>query len=144
MAIAAGIIGMLSLTTAKSSVLVGVLISVTTIPAAANIGVAAAYPDWATAWGAGRQLLLNLTSIFVAGLLTLLLQRRLYMRRRRQHLSDKSRVPAGLPLGQSRRAAVDPDEEPRPEVSALTSAVSRSRPCARSGSWPSPRSRAGP
>ncbi len=48
-AIAAGIIGMLSLTTSKSSVLIGVLISVTTIPAAANVGVAAAYLDWATA-----------------------------------------------------------------------------------------------
>ena len=52
----AGVVGMLSLTTAKSSVLVGVLISVTTIPAAANIGVAAAYVDWATARGAAVQL----------------------------------------------------------------------------------------
>ena len=38
--------GVLSLTTAKSGALVGVLISVTTIPAAANIGVAAAYAEW--------------------------------------------------------------------------------------------------
>ena len=37
---------MLSLSTAKSGALIGVLISVTTIPAAANIGVAAAYQDW--------------------------------------------------------------------------------------------------
>ena len=51
-ALAAGVVGMLSLTTAKSSVLVGVLISVATVPAASNIGVAAAYSDWATAWGA--------------------------------------------------------------------------------------------
>ena len=40
---------MLSLTTAKSGALIGVLISVTTIPAAANIGVAAAYGDWGEA-----------------------------------------------------------------------------------------------
>ena len=37
---------MLSLTSAKSGALIGVLISVTTIPAAANIGVAAAFGDW--------------------------------------------------------------------------------------------------
>ena len=92
-ALIAGVVGMLSLTTAKSSALVGVLISITTIPAAANIGVAAAYTDWATAWGATVQLGLNLISIFVAGLLTLLLQRRLYMSRRRRHLNDPSRRP---------------------------------------------------
>ena len=114
-AIAAGIVGMLSLTTAKSSVLIGVLISVTTIPAAANIGVAAAYLDWTTAWGASRQLILNIVSILLAGLLTLLLQRRLYMRRRRAHLRDQSRANAGLPLGRSRRAAVEPSEEPGAE-----------------------------
>ena len=55
-ALAAGVVGMLSLTTAKSSALVGVLISVATVPAASNIGVAAAYTDWATAWGATVQL----------------------------------------------------------------------------------------
>ena len=44
-AIFAGAAGILSLTNAKSGALVGVLISVTTIPAAANIGVAAAYGD---------------------------------------------------------------------------------------------------
>ncbi len=108
----AGIVGTMSLTTSKSSALVGVLISVATVPAAANIGVAAAYTDWATAWGATLQLVINLVSIFVAGMLTLTLQRRLYMRRRRAHLSDVSRRRAGLPIGSSRRAAVDPDDEP--------------------------------
>ncbi len=38
----AGTAGVLSLTSAKSGALIGVLVSVTTIPAAANIGVAAA------------------------------------------------------------------------------------------------------
>ena len=42
-ALLAGTAGMLSLTSAKSGALIGVLVSVTTIPAAANIGVAAAY-----------------------------------------------------------------------------------------------------
>jgi uncharacterized hydrophobic protein (TIGR00271 family) len=114
-ALVAGVVGMLSLTTAKSSALVGVLISVATVPAASNIGVAAAYSDWSTAWGATVQLGINLTSIMVAGLVTLILQRRIYMRRRRAHLSDHARGPAGLPIGRSRRAHVDPDEEPAAE-----------------------------
>jgi len=114
-ALLAGVVGMLSLTTAKSSVLVGVLISVATVPAASNIGVAAAYADWATAWGATVQLVINLASIMIAGLITLLLQRRIYMRRRLAHLSDGARRTAGLPIGRSRRADVDPDEEPAAE-----------------------------
>ena len=108
----AGIIGMLSLTTAKSSVLVGVLISVTTIPAAANIGVAAAYADWSTAGGAALQLTLNLVTIFVTGFLTLYVQRRIYVARRHRHLNEASRREAGLPLGQSRRSRTESSEEP--------------------------------
>ena len=55
-AVLAGVVGMLSLTSAKSSALVGVLISVATIPAAANMGVAAAYGDWSIVRGATGQL----------------------------------------------------------------------------------------
>ena len=40
--LAAGVVGILSLTTRKSSAIVGVLVSVTTIPAIANAGVSAA------------------------------------------------------------------------------------------------------
>jgi uncharacterized hydrophobic protein (TIGR00271 family) len=111
-ALVAGIVGMLSLTTAKSSALVGVLISVATIPAAANVGVAAAYGDWSTLGGAALQLGINLTAIFASGFITLLIQRRIYMARRRRHLGEESRRHAGLPLGTSRRAGLDPDEEP--------------------------------
>ena len=50
----AGAAGMLSLSTAKSGALIGVLISVTTIPAAANIGIAAAHADWQTFAGSRR------------------------------------------------------------------------------------------
>ena len=57
---------MLSLSTAKSGALIGVLISVTTIPAAANIGLAAAYQDWESWRGSIEQLAINLASI-VAG-----------------------------------------------------------------------------
>jgi len=102
-ALLAGVAGLLSLTSAKSGALVGVLISVTTIPAAANIGVAAATGDWHEWLGAMEQLSLNLTAILIAGTATLLLQRRLYVRRRRAHLHDEARGAAGLPIGRSRR-----------------------------------------
>ena len=78
----AGVAGMLSLSTAKSGALVGVLISVTTIPAAANIGVAAAYSNWDEWRGASLQLAINLLTIVVAGVTTLACQRALYTRRR--------------------------------------------------------------
>jgi uncharacterized hydrophobic protein (TIGR00271 family) len=103
-ALFAGTAGMLSLTNAKSGALIGVLISVTTIPAAANIGLALAYGDYAEWRGAQAQLLVNLTTIVAAGLLTLFIQRRIYQRRRRAHLHDEAREAGGLPLGQSRRA----------------------------------------
>ena len=74
--------GMLSLSTAKSGALIGVLISVTTIPAAANIGVAAAYGDSDGWTGSLAQLALNLVSIVTAGTLVLAVQRMLYARRR--------------------------------------------------------------
>lgn len=91
-AFAAGIVGMLSLTNAKSGALIGVLISVTTIPAASNIGVAAAYGDWDQAAGAAGQLAINLTTIVLAGVLTLFIQRRGFIARRRRHLREEQGV----------------------------------------------------
>jgi uncharacterized hydrophobic protein (TIGR00271 family) len=99
----AGMVGVLSLTSTKSGALIGVLISVTTIPAAANIGIAAALGDWSEWVGAMEQLSLNLTAITLAGIGTLFIQRRIYLRRRVAHLHDEARVAAGLPIGRSRR-----------------------------------------
>lgn len=84
-AFCAGIAGMLSLTTAKSGALIGVLVSVTTIPAAANIAVAFVYGDWSSWRGSQEQLLLNVAGIHLAGVLTLGVQRALYTRRARRH-----------------------------------------------------------
>ena len=100
----AGTAGMLSLTSAKSGALIGVLVSVTTIPAAANIGVAAAYGEWSEWRGAQFQLAVNLSAILLAGVATLYVQRLLYVRRRRDHLHHEAREMAGLPLGHSRRS----------------------------------------
>jgi uncharacterized hydrophobic protein (TIGR00271 family) len=108
----AGTAGVLSLTSTKSGALIGVLISVTTIPSAANIGVAAAFGDWDEWSGATAQLGVNLAAIFLAGILTLFVQRKIYQRRRREHLRHAAaREAAGLPMGRSRRAD-HPAEEP--------------------------------
>ncbi|WP_233600896.1 MULTISPECIES: DUF389 domain-containing protein [Micromonospora] len=72
--ILAGVAGMLSLTSKKSGSLVGVLISVTTVPAAANVAVATAYGVWPEAAGSALQLVINLAAIVLAGLLTLVVQ----------------------------------------------------------------------
>ncbi|SDT74683.1 DUF389 domain-containing protein [Actinoplanes derwentensis] len=69
-----GIAGILSLTSAKAGTLVGVLISVTTVPAAANAAVALAYGVREEAYGSALQLAINLAAIVVAGVLTLLVQ----------------------------------------------------------------------
>jgi uncharacterized hydrophobic protein (TIGR00271 family) len=83
-ALLAGIAGVLSLTSRKSGALVGVLISVTTIPSAANVGLAAAYADGVELRGAALQLIINLTTLCLAGTATLYVQRRLFEARRRR------------------------------------------------------------
>jgi len=80
----AGTAGILSLTTSKSSVLIGVLISVTTIPAAANVAVAAAGDAWRECGEAAAQLGLNLSALVLAGVVTLALQRAAFAARRRR------------------------------------------------------------
>jgi uncharacterized hydrophobic protein (TIGR00271 family) len=105
-ALLAGTAGMLSLTSAKSGALIGVLISVTTIPAAGNAAVAVAYQDFGEWRGAVEQLTMNLILIVLAGVVTLLLQRRLYKSRRKKHLMAPYRTAGGLPIGQSRSGSV--------------------------------------
>ncbi|MFF3376320.1 DUF389 domain-containing protein [Streptomyces sp. NPDC002680] len=83
-AVLAGIAGMLSLTSAKSGLLVGVAISVTTVPAASNAAVAFAYGEYGQAWGSTAQLLLNLLGIVLAATLTLLAQKWLWTRQRQK------------------------------------------------------------
>ncbi|HSZ39110.1 MAG TPA: DUF389 domain-containing protein [Trebonia sp.] len=66
-AVLAGIVGVVSLTEARANALIGVFISVTTIPAAASIGVSIAYSSWTEAWGSAVQLLLNVFVLVVVG-----------------------------------------------------------------------------
>ena len=87
-AAAAGVVGVMSLTSQKSGALIGVLISVTTIPAAANIGVSAGYGDWSSWRGSQLQLIVNVSTLLLSGILTLAVQRQVYVRRRRRHLRE--------------------------------------------------------
>ncbi len=112
-AMIAGCAGTLSLTAAKSGALIGVLVSITTIPAAANVGLAAAYGEWHEWRGAMLQLAINVTGIILSGIATLFIQRRVYVRRRRAHLDDTAREHAGLPMGHSRRSKSMPEEVAR-------------------------------
>ncbi len=86
-AVIAGLVGVVSLTQARSSALTGVFISVTTIPAAADIGVSLAYRSWQEARGSLVQLLLNVGLLIVVGALALRAQRafwQAWQRRRRR------------------------------------------------------------
>ena len=75
-ALAAGVAGMLALETRASSA-VGVAISITTIPAAAYLGVAAGLGEAGEALGALAVLGVNVALLLVTGTLTLAIQRRL-------------------------------------------------------------------
>lgn len=79
-AILAGIAGMLALTEARSGSLIGVLVSVTTIPAVANMGVATAYGEWSEVGGSAVQLGVNVAGLVLAGVVTLAVQSRLLRR----------------------------------------------------------------
>jgi uncharacterized hydrophobic protein (TIGR00271 family) len=79
-AVVAGMTGVVSLTGSRAGALVGVFISVTTIPAAAEIGLSAAYGSWSELTGALLQLLLNVVLLIAVGAGGLRLQRRIWHR----------------------------------------------------------------
>ncbi|MCP9953049.1 DUF389 domain-containing protein [Actinomadura madurae] len=74
-ALLAGAAGVLSLTAGKSSALVGVFISVTTVPAAGNLAVAMALKHASEITGSLLQLAVNFAGMIIAGALTLVVQR---------------------------------------------------------------------
>jgi uncharacterized membrane protein len=77
-AVLAGVVGVVSLTEARANALIGVFISVTTIPAAASAGVAVAYSSWGEAGGSLLQLLLNVVLLVVVGAAGLSAQRAIW------------------------------------------------------------------
>jgi uncharacterized hydrophobic protein (TIGR00271 family) len=80
-AILAGLVGVISLTEARANALIGVFISVTTIPAAADVGVSLAFSSWHEAAGSAVQLLLNIFLLIVVGAGGLSTQRVIWGRR---------------------------------------------------------------
>jgi uncharacterized hydrophobic protein (TIGR00271 family) len=77
-AVLAGLVGVVSLTEARANALIGVFISVTTIPAAASVGISIAYSSWREARGSAFQLLLNVVLLIVVGAVGLRTQRAIW------------------------------------------------------------------
>jgi uncharacterized hydrophobic protein (TIGR00271 family) len=77
-AVLAGLVGVVSLTEARANALIGVFISVTTIPAAASVGVSIAYSSWSEARGSFLQLLLNVVLLIAVGAAGLRTQRAIW------------------------------------------------------------------
>ena len=90
-AVLAGIAGVLSLTSSKSGALVGVFISVTTVPAAADMAISLALGGGPEFRSAATQLGINLAGILVAATVTLAIQRTVW----RRIPGAVPRVPAG-------------------------------------------------
>ena len=88
-ALLAGAAGMLSMTSAKSAALVGVFISVTTVPAAGYAAVAAVLGQWDICLQSIAQLAVNLGGVVMAASLVLAL------RNRRGQVRDLGRPLAG-------------------------------------------------
>jgi uncharacterized hydrophobic protein (TIGR00271 family) len=81
-ALLAGAAGTLSLTSNRSAALIGVFISVTTVPAAGYAAVAAVLGDYHGALGSAGQLAINLVGIVAAAYAVLLAQAQATRRRR--------------------------------------------------------------
>jgi uncharacterized hydrophobic protein (TIGR00271 family) len=95
-AVLAGIVGVVSLTESRANALIGVFISVTTIPAASDMGLSAAYGSWPEARGSTFQLLLNVAVLIAVGAAGLRLQRAAW-RNRTERAAAHSGRPAPPP-----------------------------------------------
>ncbi len=79
-AVLAGLVGVVSLTQSRANALIGVFISVTTIPAAASLGLSVAFSSWRDAAGSLYQLLLNVVILIAVGAAGLSAQRGIWHR----------------------------------------------------------------
>jgi uncharacterized hydrophobic protein (TIGR00271 family) len=95
-AVLAGIVGVVSLTESRANALIGVFISVTTIPAASDMGLSAAYGSWSEARGSTFQLVLNVVLLIAVGAAGLRLQRAAW-RNRTERADAHPRRPAPPP-----------------------------------------------
>jgi uncharacterized hydrophobic protein (TIGR00271 family) len=79
-ALIAGTAGVLAMTSTRSGGLVGVFISVATIPAAGNVALGLAFGLGDEVWGSALQLVVNITGMALAGWLTLVVQNAVWRR----------------------------------------------------------------
>ncbi len=96
-AVLAGCAGVLSQTASRSNALVGVFISVTTVPAAGDIALSLAMGAPDHLLGAAAQLGINLLGMTTAGVATLLAQRALWKLRSRKGAHSTSAPEVGTP-----------------------------------------------
>jgi uncharacterized hydrophobic protein (TIGR00271 family) len=94
-ALLAGVVGVVSLTEARSATLIGVFISVTTIPAASDTGVSLAFGNGSEARGSVLQLLLNVTVLTAVAIAGLPVQRAVWQRAARRAAAAPSGVQQG-------------------------------------------------
>ncbi len=85
-ALIAGSVGVLAMSTDKTAAMVGVFISVTTVPAAGNLALGLAMGQQSEITGSASQLGINLAGLVLAGIVTLTIQRLLW-----QHLMNGAR-----------------------------------------------------
>jgi len=93
-ALIAGSAGVLALTSARSGGLVGVFISVTTIPASGNIALALVFGIWAEVIGSAITLVVNIIGMAIAGWFTLWLQQQVWARVNRSRARRAPQQPA--------------------------------------------------
>jgi uncharacterized hydrophobic protein (TIGR00271 family) len=114
-ALLAGCAGVLSQTAGRSNALVGVFISVTTVPAAGNLALAVALWVPGEMGGSAAQLVVNLTGMTVAGVVTLLIQQQLWRRvGRRQRLRAEPGAPVRREPADRQPPGPDRRRSPRP------------------------------
>jgi uncharacterized hydrophobic protein (TIGR00271 family) len=82
-AIIAACAGVLAMTSSLSTGIVGVFISVTTIPAAGNIAVGIVFAEWQQVAGSAAQLGINVTGMAIAGWITLAIAQKMSKRTNR-------------------------------------------------------------
>ena len=92
-AVIAAAAGVLSLTSERVGGLSGVFISVTTVPAAGNIGLGLAFGEWGEVRGSALMLGINLVGMALAGWGTLALQQEVWRRVVARRSSRSSAVP---------------------------------------------------
>lgn len=94
-ALLAGCAGILSLTAAKSSALVGVFISITTVPAVGTIGLALAVGARDQAWSSLVQLAVNIAGMIFSGTVTLGIQWIIWRRAQRRPTHRRPKAAKG-------------------------------------------------